>query len=60
MIQQHKYSGLRGYKKLHFWLVDLSADMKRHRMNMIMNPAPAKADVELAAAIEKWDQAVRS
>ena len=56
LIEKYDRNGLRGYKKLYTWSVDLSPEPKRHHMNLIMNPAQAVNDEVLADAIEKWDQ----
>ena len=55
-IRKHRYNGLRGYKKLYLWSVDIIDVVKQQHMGMIMNPQPAKHDHEQAAVIEKWDQ----
>ncbi len=40
-IHKHKYNGLRGYKKLYIWSVDISDTVKQAHMNAIMNEASA-------------------
>ena len=55
-IQKHEQNGLRSYKKLYIWSVDISSNAKQLSMNQIMNPERAKSEEELADAIEKWDR----
>ncbi len=54
-IQKYEDNGMRSYKKLFIWSVDIGEDAKQISMNEIMNPAAAKTDEILADAIEKWD-----
>jgi len=56
LIQKHEQNGLRGYKKLYIWSVDISSSAKHVSINQIMNPECARSGPELAEAIEKWDQ----
>ena len=56
VIQPHKYNGLRGYKKLFIWCVDISDSVKNTYMQRIMRPNPAKNDSSQAEAIETWDR----
>ena len=55
IIQKYGKNGLRAYKKLYTWSVDISDEAKQLAMNEIMNPKPAKSDAELASHIEAWD-----
>jgi len=56
LIKKHELNGLRGYKKLYIWSVDISNTVKQDHMTNIMKPPAAKSDGALASAIEKWDQ----
>jgi hypothetical protein len=56
MIQKYEKNGMRAYKKLFTWSVDISSTAKQHNMTGIMNPSAAKSDEDLANHIEKWDQ----
>ena len=56
LIRKHEQNGLRSYKKLYIWSVDISSEAKQQSMNKIMNPPPAASEEVLADAIEKWDR----
>ena len=56
VIQPHKYNGLRGYKKLFIWCVDISDSVKNTYMQRIMRPHAARNDASQAEAIETWDR----
>jgi len=55
LIKKYDNNGLRAYKKLYIWCLDISAQAKQVNMKHIMNPDRAKSDEELADRIEKWD-----
>ena len=56
LIHKHEQNGLRSYKKLFIWSVDISSNAKHVCVSKIMNPDPARSNEELADAIEKWDR----
>jgi len=56
VIQKHEQNGLRSYKKLYIWSVDISSNAKHVSIGKIMHPERARSGSELADAIEKWDQ----
>ena len=56
IIQKHEQNGLRSYKKLYIWSVDISSNAKHISIGRIMHPDCAKSGAELADVIEKWDQ----
>ena len=55
ITQKYGKNGLRAYKKLYTWSVDISDEAKSIAMNAIMNPKQAKSDSDLASHIESWD-----
>ena len=56
LIKKHKQNGMRAYKKLFTWSVDVSNTAKSESMKAIMNPERAKTEEGLAAHIESWDR----
>ena len=55
-IKKHGDNGLRSYKMLHTWSVDISSAAKQITMAAIMNPKQARNEETLAEAIESWDR----
>ena len=49
-------NGMRAYKKLYIWSIDVSHEVQHENMKYIMYPSAAKNNGLLADAIEKWDQ----
>ena len=56
LIRKHEQNGLRSFKKLYTWSVDISSNAKHESMGKIMHPDRVKQGCDLADAIEKWDQ----
>ncbi len=56
LMRKHEQNGLRAYKMLWTWGLDVSNTAKHSKMHLIQNPPRAKSGAELADCIEAWDR----